>query len=93
MAQRHLTSSDLSALSNICLVAADRYAEYATAWRQAAEAGEQAETMEATLFPSGPAALRLAEQFDRQAGDARDFANLFMTANPVSVVHDEEEIG
>lgn len=71
---RNFGDDDLATLSNICTTAADRYAEYARTLREPTDGSS-----------SGPATERLAQQFDRQEGQAREFAALFLSAMPVAI--------
>lgn len=80
---RDLQDGDLSSLRNICAVAAERFAENAKALRQMAE---QPTPPKGALFPTGAAAARLAEQFERQAQEAREFADLFSDAFPFTLI-------
>lgn len=85
---RHLTDSDLSTLSNICQTAAERFSENARLFR---ELEQQQQPPEGTIAPTGPAAARLAEQFEKQAKEAREFSELFISAYPITIETDEEE--
>jgi hypothetical protein len=87
---REITHRDLSTLTNICFVAAERFAEHAAHLRQLAK---QPTPPEGTLHPTGDAARRLAEQFEKQEAEARAYAALFSEAEPfiLRVEAEEEE--
>lgn len=86
---RQLSDKDLSTLGNICLTAADRYKEHAKTLRELAA---QPAPPEGAMFPHGLQAARLADQFDRQEREARDFFSLFSEALPFNVEIEEEEM-
>lgn len=85
---QHLTDSDLSTLSNICQTAAERFSENARLFR---ELEQQKQPPEGAIVPVGPAAARLAKQFEKQAEEAREFSELFISAYPITIETDEEE--
>lgn len=87
---RQLTYSNLSTLSNICQTAAERFTENARLFR---ELEQQKQPPEGHLTPTGPAAARLAEQFEQQAEEAREFSELFASAFPftIEIETDEED--
>ncbi len=79
---RTLTHADLATLRNIYAVAAERYDEDATVMLQLASLDAP---VEGSRLPTVQAAQRLAEQFDRQARDARCYADLFEDAERPSL--------
>lgn len=89
IALRLVDEEDLSALQNICIVAADKFAANAAAMRR--QAGI-ATPPGGSLAPTGPAAAALAEQFDQQAAQARAFAALFVDAQPFQLPVEAEEL-
>lgn len=80
---RDLQDGDLSTLHNICIVAAERFTGNAKTLRLMAE---QSTPTEGALFPTGAAAARLAEQFEHQAQQAKEFADLFSDAFPFTLI-------
>lgn len=87
--KRHFNDNDLSTLGNICHAAAERYAEHAKTLR---DLSSKPTPPEGAMFPHGLQAARLAEQFERQEREARDFAALFADALPFAVETDQEEL-
>lgn len=83
----HLTDTHLSTLSNICAVAAERFSENARLFRDL----EKQPAQDGALCPTGAAAARIAEQFERQAQEAHDMRDLFAGALPVTIETEEEE--
>lgn len=70
-----LSDEDFSTLSNICRSAASKYEEIAAEFRKAEKAKSSADVPSG--MPNGPAAGRLADQFDRQRKEALEYACMF----------------
>lgn len=87
-----VTEADISALQNICMVAASRFDDHADHFRQLSLITTPAE---GSMQPTGPAARALVEQFERQSVEARSLMNLFADAAPfdVPLIEDTVVIG
>lgn len=92
MPTKHFTDNNLSTMANICDVAAERFKENAKEFRKLAMIDTPSE---GALFPTGQSAERLAEQFDRQAAEAREMAAIFREGEPFAIsyaIEDEETV-
>lgn len=87
-AAKDLSDDDLSTLQNICRVAAERFSEHAALFRKQEQ---QPTPAEGSMIPTGQAAGRLAEQFERQAKEARQFADDFASAFPFTLILQPDE--
>ncbi|MBS3648816.1 hypothetical protein KEU06_09380 [Pseudaminobacter sp. 19-2017] len=85
--------ADKSTLANICMVAAERFRENAAEFRKCID--YKPKEGEFPIFPTGEAAKRLVEQFERQAAEAEKFRDLFdnvvQIPDMVTFVEEEEE--
>ena len=86
--KKHIGDAEASTLANICRVAAERFAENANGLRKLAEVKTPPE---GALYPTGEGARQLADQFDRQAQAARDFAAVFDMADEFHIPLDDDE--
>lgn len=77
-----VTEADISALQNICMVAASRFDENATYMRKQSLVTTPAD---GSMQPTGAAARALAEQFESQSAEARSLMNRFANAAPFDV--------
>lgn len=84
MQTKILHDRDAATLSNICRVAAERFAEHAANLR--APVSDKTEP-----FLNPDAANRIAEQFDRQAQEALAFASTFDNCEQISIQYDDAE--
>lgn len=89
MKSQFFTEHDLATLANICRVAAERFKDHEAEFRKLAAAPPAPETK--SLLPTGDAALRLADQFALQAGEAAAFASLFDRSEPFTIRHSRAE--
>lgn len=92
-ASRHLSETEFSTLANICRVAGDRFEKDAEIFHKlAAEKPHDPDSFFPEPFlPTGQAAREIARTFEKQALEARDFALLFIAAEPVRInIADED---
>ena len=82
--------ADQSTLANICRVAADKFGENAKLFRAMIDTKPEPESM---MQIHGEGARRMAEQFDRQAAEALEFADIFAAVDflPEMVMDAEED--
>lgn len=87
-----VTEADISALQNICMVAASRFDDNAAYMRKQSLVPTPAE---GSMQPTGAAARALAEQFESHSAEARSLLNLFANAAPFNVplIEDTDVIG
>lgn len=91
---------DQSTLANICRVAAERFGDHAKEFRKLIDykpattepQSDEAGRLFVDMTPHGEGARRLAEQFERQATEARAFADLFEGVDSIpDMVMDADE--
>lgn len=87
--KKRIGDAEASTLANICRVAAERFEENAKGLRKLAEVQTPPE---GALYPTGDGARRLAEQFDRQAREAHDFAAVFDNADEFHIPLNDDEV-
>jgi hypothetical protein len=91
MSTAHFRDDENSTLANICAAAASRYSEHADEFDKLAAVKTPPE---GAMYPTGAAAGMLAEQFRKQAIEAKRFADIFGSAEPFKVEYfdDEEDV-
>lgn len=84
-----ISDREISTLSNICRVAAERFKENANTFRSMVDA-EEPQPNEA-MAVRGPAAASLADQFERQAEEAFELANRLDMAEAITITDGVED--
>lgn len=87
-ANHYFSMNDTSSLANICRVAADKFKENADQFRALIDKKPSGEF---DLMPHGEGARRIAEQFDGQAAQAREFASIFGAAQDFSLDYEADD--
>ncbi|TIW53853.1 MAG: hypothetical protein E5V54_24130 [Mesorhizobium sp.] len=82
---------DPNTLTNICLVAAERFTDHAKEFRKLVDYKPKPDqtkdgTLHVDLTPHGDGARRLAEQFELQAKEAFAYAEHLATAENIKVI-------
>ncbi|WP_062227627.1 hypothetical protein [Aureimonas frigidaquae] len=83
----HLTTDDTATLQSALLIAAEKFEENAKAFRRYLPAPDE----HAVMNIDRTTAMRLAEQFDKQANEARDLLDAIHQGNGLIILNVQPE--